>query len=378
MKIAILTLFYNNFNYGAHLQALALSKVFQTLNMPCEVIQFDWNAFYSVPKNGKKKILFKRILPFIVRKVFGKLMKKNFSRRRSAFTFFDDRCIKTFSDVLTVKDLSRLNELYDGFVVGSDQVWRFINRDPNANAAFLLNFTEKKKMAYAASLGLKHIPVDSIKFFEKYLPSFDFISVRERLSKHLLSQYVEQNIDVTLDPTLLLTTQEWSSYKAPIVHKKKKYILCYFISESETFRKAAELISNEWNIGLCSIPYMSMGFNKADFLLKSEKLYDVSPSQFLTLISEAELVLTDSFHALVFSLLFKKKFQVFLRKEGAQGGMSERITDLLSNAGLSNLLIEDEYSERIQKDTELDFDKFEDYIAKNRERSIDFILQMGR
>ena len=378
MKIGILTLFHNNYNYGAHLQAFAILKILKQNGIKGEVIDFDWNAFYKPPQNNRKVFLVKRAALFLRRKLFCVSMKQKFIERKRAFSQFDRLCIESVSETVTVQNIAKLEKSYDGFIVGSDQVWRFINRDPQANAVFLLNFTNKIKMSYSASLGLKKIPENAETLLKKELSKFDYISVREEQSRDILKDFTEKEIAVTLDPTLLISERGWAQYKQPFFNKKKKYIFCYFISESKWFRKTAERYSKEWGMPLYSIPYMSMGYNDSDLFFESKKIYDVSPSQFLSLISEAELVLTDSFHALVFSLLFKRKCQVFLRKENSDGGMSERIVDLLKKSNLQNLLVKNESSKCLKKDVEISYLEFEQYINDQRNKSLDFLLSIKR
>lgn len=378
MKIGILTLFHNNYNYGAHLQAFAILKILKQNGIKGEVIDFDWNAYYKPPRNNRNLFLIKRVALFLWRKFFCRFMKQKFIERKRAFSEFDRLCVESVSKTVTVQNIAILENFYDGFIVGSDQVWRFINRDPQANAAFLLNFSNKTKMSYSASLGLKKFPENAEVLLKKELSKFDYISVREEQSKDILKKFTEKEIAVTLDPTLLISESVWTQYKKPFFYKKKKYIFCYFISESKWFRKTAERYSKEWGMPSYSIPYMSMGYNSSDFFFKSKKLYGVSPSHFLSLVSEAELVLTDSFHALVFSLLFKRKCQVFLRRENSDGGMSERIVDLLKKSNLMNLLVKDEFSKCLKKNDDISYFEFEKYINDQRNKSLDFLLKIKK
>jgi hypothetical protein len=152
--------------------------------------------------------------------------------------------------------------------------------------------------------------------------------VREKSDVELLKDLCKQPIEWVLDPTLLLDAQQWKDVSSQRICKEK-YIFCYFLGSENRPRKLARDYAKKYNLKLITIPYLTSEYPFSDFVKrKNEKrLYDVGVEDFLSLIKYAEVVFTDSFHAVVFSGIFKRQYFVFERAIGVS--MNSRIKSLV-------------------------------------------------
>lgn len=326
-KIGIISLYYNNKNYGGLLQAYALARLMTDLNYNAE--QLRW--VFVDEENGVCKTRKKPFKPSI--KVFKKVvvgilkkrLEKNLHKRAEAFKEFELH-IPHSDKVYDRTNIKNYLNDYQGFAVGSDQVW---NMQWFKEEYFFYNVLGKKyKFSYAASMPDTNISESQKIFIKKALKDFEAVSVREKKTADFLMDLCGIEVKQVLDPTLLLDSEQWDE----VANKETvsgKYIFCYFLSREKIFRNAAKDFAKKMNLKIVTLPHLA-GFIKADINFGDECLYKVSPADFITLIKNAEYVLTDSFHATVFSNIYKVKHFVFNRPDFE---MSERITSLLDLFG---------------------------------------------
>ncbi len=288
-KIGIATFCKAN-NYGAVLQAYGLSQYLKKEN---EVefldIEFNPKGKKSQEENMKKNSIFQ--------KINGKIKKIKFEQFRKENLIISDETIH--GD----KDCNKIQDKYDCYIVGSDQVW---NTDiTNKTRAFFLDFViNKPKIAYAASYGRENINETEKKWSEEYLNSFKAISVREKQSATYLKQQLNLNVNVVCDPVFLLDKDEWIN-KNNLKNKNKSYILVYYMESNSTLES---IISNVKKMYNCPIIAIKGGIQE----LKGFKHVEgMGPKDFLDIVYNAKLVITNSFHALAFSIIFNKKVIVF-------------------------------------------------------------------
>ncbi|MCR5021830.1 MAG: polysaccharide pyruvyl transferase family protein [Ruminococcus sp.] len=347
MKIGIFTHYYLSDNYGGNLQAYALCIVLQQLGYTAEQICYIRNMT-SKDSFYKKCILFlrHRIKKYIVR-FTNKDFYKNVESRKKAIIEFNRNVVPHSDSIYDESTLYNLNDLYDCFITGSDQVWH-----PNVLCSgYLLEFCNdsSKKLSYAASIASSDLDIKSKSRLKKALESFSFISVREKDSVQLLSDIGIKNCKWVLDPTLLLNSHEWRRISKPLVIEKE-YVLTYFLGDNEVSRRKAAEYAKKNNLQLVSLPYLLNQYRKCDKDFGDVKLFSVSPEQLLYLIDHADCVFTDSFHATVFSLIFQKNFYVFKRNESDK--MTNRIQSLLKMFGFQErFIIGDADSNEIFEDT---------------------------
>jgi len=209
---------------------------------------------------------------------------------------------------------------YDYFIVGSDQVWK-PTRNRLSDIDLLTFANNSQKISYAASFGISNIDEIYQEKLKRELPNFKAISVRENEGKTIIEKSAGiKNIEVLLDPTMLLDKSEWRKVSTNTKINHKKYAVCYFLGDVNISDITEFCEQNKLGV---------MFFNK-----KNE---DFGPSEFLSSIDNAEIVFTDSFHGSVFSILFEKEFYVLERKEkDLRNDMISRINTLLNTFNLEN------------------------------------------
>lgn len=334
-KVAIVTI--ESMNFGNRLQNYALHQV----------LKFHDYYVKTLHRNhivGGCKANLKRCVQNILQ------------TKGSKFRQFDSN-IEYSSVIIGGDDYPQdLSEQFDYFIAGSDQVW-----NPHYNfvgTSDLLAFAKpKQRISYAASFGVNEIPDEKKEVYAENLRLFKALSVREKRGAEIIKELTGRNAQVVLDPTMLLTSEQWSKVERKSKFTpKKKYALVYSLGEkSVDFEKAINLYGKEMEI-----------FDIRS-LQKNGREIPVGPAEFLYLIHHAELILTDSFHASVFSILFHKRF-ITLKRLGID--MSSRIVSLANTIGAV-----DKFDEKNNLDCSdgLDFVMVDQLIEVERKNSINFL-----
>ena len=263
--------------------------------------------------------------------------------------------IKFSREFLSIKtNIKTIDKKYDFFVVGSDQIWKPTRL--RMSYIDLLGFASPdKRIAYAPSFGLDTIDKKYYKILQDELPKFKAISVRENAGKEIIKDATGiDKVKVVLDPTMLLTAEDWERLEEkPDIINKEKFIFTYFLGDEETEQLKKQFDENELQF---------IDFYKHDF----------GPQEFLYLIHRSELVLTDSFHACVFSIIFNKKFYVFSRKQKeTNNNMNSRMDTLFEIFNLKD--------RSIKNINEIDINKIINYkninkiLKEKKEESIEFL-----
>jgi len=300
-RVGIITIIDND-NYGNRLQNYAVQVILNRLGKnPVTLL----NDEYS---NDKTK--------FLLRCLRYRHTKKNNgyssnSARRINFERFNSRIC--FS---RRKTYPFSHGDCDAYVVGSDQVW-----NPNIarlSDVDLLCFAKgKRKVSISASIGVSDLSEKYALKLKKGLQDFYAISLREKEGEELVERISPGKKPITLiDPTMMLTRDEWDKI-AGITYVGKKYVLCYFLGGISG--ELGQRIKTFLRVNLLEV---------INLLDKNSKWYESGPSEFISLIRNAEIILTDSFHASVFSLIFEKPFAVYPRS-GTKESMNSRIDSLL-------------------------------------------------
>lgn len=360
-KIGILT-FHNAHNYGAMLQAYALQEVLSKenevniINYKNSTICNQYRLFKPLRKNVIKymKNLMNDILNYPTNikrfKVFDEFMHNNFNLSRE----------------LNNKEEVFYEEFdYDIMITGSDQVW-----NPGIvgelSDIYTLNFGKEdiKRISYAASVGNAKVIEKNRDEFKRKISKIDYISVREEDAQKELKSIIDKNIDVVLDPTLLLTKDEWDNKIHNCNSYNEKYILAYVVEKDEEYMKILNELSQKTGL---KVIHFSKSNNGYDNILKNA--YTEGPLEFINLIKNAEYVVCTSFHATVFSIIFNKKFFVVPhRKTGA------RVTNLLNKLNISNRAINnlEEFS-KLDYNTEIDYKFVNSILDTERQKSIKWL-----
>lgn len=304
-KIGIVTINDNN-NYGNRLQCFALQEFIKKQGY--EALNLNFNK-------GNLKEYMKNIIKFIIN-YKGERAK---NKRRKIFNKFNKKYINYY------KGNGIKNRDFSSFIVGSDQVWNPYFNTTNKNN-FLTFAPKEKKNSYAASFGISKLPYACRQKYYEYLQDFKNISVREESGSRIIVDLLDRkDVQVLLDPTMLLEDNEWSKLaKKPRYIPKRKYILNYFLGELSIERKK--------NINKFAEEHDCEIINILDI---NSEYFISGPSEFLYLEKNAELICTDSFHSTVFAILFNRPFIVFDR-EDKKASMNSRIETLLKKFKLEN------------------------------------------
>lgn len=366
MKIGILTLNTHN-NYGNRLQNYALKKVLLKYADVVDTIWFEKNNCLLSKKIWNAKNIIKYILNWKdIRSYLNKYYISDCIREYNIKTFSDkyipikyDFCIK-----------KSLNEEYDYFIIGSDQVWNpnlwgYSNNEKD----FFLNFADSnKRIAYAASFGIEKVPSNKEDLFKNGLNNMKAISVREQEGAKIVKELINKDVPVVIDPTMLLTQDEWHNMaKKPNWYNGEKYILTYFLGKSFKYKNLNNIIlklSKEkgWKV-----------YNLLD--RDSFDMYVSTVEEFIYLIEHAELICADSFHATVFSILMKRPFLVVNCNNNEKNDMSSRIYTLLSLFKLNDrfLTIENDRNLSVENIFKMDYSKIDEILNRERKKAIAYI-----
>lgn len=366
MKTGTITFHAPN-NNGSFLQAYALQTVLQNqLGVANEIIDFyseKQMRQYSVfrkPKSGGDIV---RNLISLVHYSGLKSRHERFDRMRKKHLVLSKRCT-------TEQEVREMADAYDTLICGSDQIWNTEARD--YSDAYFLAGVEKKKISYAASFGSHIESIDKDKV-QKNISSFSYVSVREKAGEELLKDFLPgKKVELVCDPTLLLLKAEYSNLGGYNGGINGSYIFLYTINYSDEILQAAQKLSKETQIPV----YTSFtGYS----CIKCRKygikvLYGVGPAEFLWLVENATYTCSNSFHGIVFSIIFEKQFcrPTFVNKDGTLA-MDDRIDNLLSQLGLNERTVKysDATSELLQK--KIDYVLVKEKLDKIRENGICFL-----
>ncbi len=371
----------NHNNYGTSLQAYAMLKKIQDMGFDLDVInyvkcltfieklKYVWNAF----RCGELKKVFRNF-------TIKKNAKQNPSyahnlrvRTDSVNAYKKVKIEPLLKNYVGYERLHMGSKRYDAVVVGSDQVWTPLSL-PNKFFNLLFVDDSVKKIAYASSFGVADIPAFQKKQTGKYLDRFSIIGVREMRGKEIVESLSHKKATVVADPTLLLTRSEWEKeIESSSFIYNEPYIFCYIISENVEARHMAEELGKTKHMKLVVIRHMEQ-YRSVDEFFGDEAPYDVNPNDFVKLISNAEYVVTDSFHCSVFSIIFHRKFMTFYRSLLAnRNSKNSRIDSLFEILGVSKDHI---YSGDVLKiDSPIEWNAVEANLTMLRNNSIQFLKQ---
>lgn len=253
--------------------------------------------------------------------------------KKIKFRQFEQDNLIFSNKVYSLKEIKNCQNNYSAIIVGSDQVWN--HEFSFVIQPYFLEFIDNKvkKISFAASFGVNSIPNSYFERYAKWLKSFDFLSVREKSGADIIKQIANIDASIVLDPTLLIEAKEWNKLIDSVPKTKEKYILCYTLSAENTLaidiaKKIA--VNKKYKI-------IKIGNSKEDINIPNiETRWQVGPLEFLTLIRDAEIIVTNSFHGTAFSINFGKPFYCTLNKANTRIG---RILDLLKLVGLEDRII---------------------------------------
>ena len=319
-------------NFGCILQNYALEKVL------CKYGTVD-TLFDNEKEYIDKRYYFewnlKNIIKFIINRAG---VRRFFTSKKFLFEVARavrgrDFCSK-YMNIRYNVDFDTVDSEYDYFVVGSDQVWNpglpakgdKYRKRKVSRIKYLKFASPEKRIAYAASIAQPDIPPALRDSCKESIDEMAHIAVREYEGAELIKKYTGRDVDVVLDPTMLLSSDDWSKIenKPYWLDHDEKYLFTYFLGER--IDDVVNKIASQRNLRV---------INMLD--LDNFEHYTTSPEEWIYLIHHAELIYTDSFHGTVFSILFKRPFVVCDRiGKGIYSQMNSRINTLLKQFNLSS------------------------------------------
>lgn len=375
-KVGIVSCYYVK-NYGSMLQAYAVQKMIENKGIECENIQYvKKNQLFVYAKKLCNKNIRKVQFKNFKRKIIGKLnyekYGKNFKIRSNKFEQFTKEHIKISKPYLGYDALKNGSNDYRAFVLGSDQLW---HPDNIENHYFTMEFIDDNipKITYAPSFGVSEIPEKQKEATKIYLNRIQHISVREETGKKIVKELTGKDVPVVLDPTFMLSINDWENMQPKEPIYAKKYIFCYFLGNNPEHRKIVKRIKEKTGYDIVALPHIDE-LVKEDEQYADVKMYDVGPAEMINLIKNAEIICTDSFHCTAFSIMYEKEFYTFNRfKEGQKASTNTRLKSILSLLGLEDRLYTD-YDKVLDKiSIKIDYCNTREKLKEMKEKSDNYL-----
>lgn len=328
-KIGQLT-FHASHNYGSVLQAYALSKELQILGHETEFINLRPRSQKDVYKVIKESDVG-------IHKLFRYLIYPALKKRSNHFERFINEVLPvTKKEYASTEELKNEHFDYDAYICGGDQIWNPMCQD--FETAYYLQFLDEndsvKRISYSPSLGKTEFDEEVLLKIEKWVQSFDAISVREPRGVEIIQSLTDKKVHTVCDPVLLLDKKEWKKLAVKPKYKKP-YILVYFLENNHGSRELTEYLR-----GITGYEVIIFNEYIRDFIKPYHKAYSSSPEEFVGLFMNASLVYTNSFHGTVFSTIFERPFitAIAADQENAINNNDSRKIDYLRKIGLDSRL----------------------------------------
>ena len=361
MKTGLVT-FYHIHHYGALLQAAATQRAVETLGSECEIID------YFVNQNND---LFRKPtgLGSMAADAHTALHYRALKTRYQRFERFSkDHLHISGHRFESLEELRNAELPYDVILSGSDQIWNpKIFPDGRFDPVFFGAFSEKRKIAYAPSFGIPKIPEEMVAELKGYLGSFSHLSARETQGSQILREVTGEEFPVVLDPTLLLTAEQWGAMaETPKGYPTDGYILCYCINKPGALAPYIRQLAEK-----TGLPVVQLCGIRQKVYPKAHCILDAGPAEFLALFQNASYVCTNSFHGTVFSVQFQKPFFTAVAPAELAAPERSRTFSILNRLGLTNRVIGKGDTAGLLD--EIDWEAVAADLAKARESSMAYL-----
>jgi hypothetical protein len=359
---------HNHHNYGAALQAYALRRVVERLGHRCRVIDCD------IDPGRRRRFRWSRHPGALIASLYNLCRLGANRRHHRRFQDFKARHLAlTDTTYETLDQLMQAPPVFDVFITGSDQVWRPSLLDRAIGHAFHLSFTATlkcRRVAYAPSFGVADVPAAYAERVRRYLMGYDALSVREKHGQQIVSALTGRRAEHVLDPTLLLSAQDYGPVTEPPTFQPNGYLLVYpmELGRDMGLLQLALRIKQQTRLPLvCLLP---LDFNFRWLLAADKVVMDSGPEQFLGWFKQAALVCTNSFHGTALSIVFQKNFLGFPHSRS-----NSRISDLLERVGLVDRQIMDPSSEKIRGaiNDAIDYQAVATRLEQSRQQSLGYL-----
>ena len=321
-RIGVIT-FHAAYNYGSALQATALQMFLEKNGYQVDILNFYDQLDMRQYKLFRTHYYF--FPPIIIEDLRS---YSNNKKRIDSYRKFQEKNMHITKDVFySNEELKRICNMYDAFICGSDQIWN-TSCTKGVKKPYYLDFAKDSKaftMSYGPSIAHASIEPEYQEEFTKAVNAIQVISIREETGKQIIKQLTGREAEVVLDPTLLLDKEDYDLLKEPI-KTPEKYVFVYCLEYNKEIYDYAYKLSKDKGLDL--VYFRKFNISKFKGCMNS---FPYGPGEFLSLIQNAEYIVTNSFHATVFSILFEKKFVTFTTKRS-----SSRMTDFLNKLNIGD------------------------------------------
>lgn len=363
-KASIITMQYIN-NYGSVLQALATQEVLASVGYESEFVNYTReNCTYSFLKKQVYKGYrscggIRSFYP--VTKMLQARWCLITKKRNKVFDLFRKQYIKLSEEYSSAQELIDHPPVADVYITGSDQTWN-IEYNGGVLGEYFLNYAPKnaKKIALSVSIGMEHIPKEFTEEMSYYVKNYNGVSVREESAVTVLRELGYNNAVHILDPTLILSAEEWIQ----LLHLKKSeksYVLVYQLNENKDMLNFAVRLAQDHDLELVILSVLKC----RTVNYKHTVVRNCNPEQFLEFIKNAQYVVTDSFHGTAFSFNFNKNVYVFNPPR-----YSTRLTSILKLFGSEFRLVKDKCWKEI---TDIDYNRVNSVLVAERKKAKEFL-----
>lgn len=369
-------------SYGMLLQAYATQYIIEKLGYNTEIIKFKSTIKRKIPfKIGTLTYFINRVIHRFRRKINHEILdeihQQNEDLRLKVANEFRNNKLHNIITVKGDNELYKIGYKYDAVLVGSDQVWLPSNL---FSAYFSLRFVPNNilKISYASSLGVSHYPWYYHAIAKDSWKRFDHISVREKEGGQIIKKICNNKVtvEVVADPTYLITKKEWEEIFPTEIIEKEKYVLCFILGNSTEQQLYVKNYAKANNLKLVSI-LSNESISDIDTTFADRTIIGANHSELINLIRGAEIIFTDSFHGVAFSVINEKQFYVFYRKhDDAKGkkNRNSRINNILRTWQIENRLISDlNYS--IDYSNTIDYNIVTNLVMEFRKKSLEYLTK---
>lgn len=411
MQIGIITQYYHSCNCGGLLQALALCSVLVKKGFIAEQVCYDLN--FDFLQEGMQQAQIESSVP-VWRKVVMHIRRQDFlkSIRNAAVRYRTDKRQKNNHQIgldammrfhafgnsiphsAAVYKWTNIEEslsVYDVFITGSDQVWNWTWKYDDDEQRWSSDVQKKilddmflrfvpdliLKIAYAPSISCPNIPAGIQQYYEESISRLDAISIRESSSLELFPPDLRKRITPVLDPTLLMDKDDWcKALNLPARRKRRKpFIFLYLLGPCEEDRIAVRRIADLLGLPVVTRPniiQLVKSENALDANLADVEDYKMGPKEFVHYIRDAALVLTNSFHASVFSMSFHTPFYVFQR--ASKVSMKSRMDSLANDYNLGERFLPYDFPDDcVRQYDRIDWQNVDEVLEEKRRQSMAFL-----
>ena len=383
-----LVMAYTGTSYGMNLQAFATQHVIEQLGYSTEIIptlesapslkstSFDWGLLIYVPKMLIKRFTEKK-RPKELYPVWDDLHAENKKKRIEAAKEFRSRHLHGIGPKMNLDELVKCSEKYDAVLIGSDQCWL-----PGFSFGRRLSLSfvpdEVRRLSYATSLGVSAYPWYVRNSSRKAWKRFDYISVREESGRKIIKDICGEEfpVELVVDPTYLISYEEWLQLIPVKRMNEKKYVLSFILGNNKEQMLCAKRFAQAKGLELVSI-LSNESSADIDTTYPDRVIVGASPDEFVNYIRGAEYIFTDSFHGIAFSVINKKQFFTFYRKRSetqAKYSRNSRIDNILHMWDIHHRLITDYTIDWQSSDIkEIDYEKVDTLVEQMKKHSFEYL-----